>query len=203
LLVFALIAIPASVVAYFAASAVVDAYRLNEQITAPDGAANPLGSYAFSFRDVPQQLPDLKFVDAQNHPVTLASFRGRPLLLNIWATWCVPCRKEMPSLDRLQALVPPNALTVLTLSIDRQGVEAVKAFYDELHLRSLSIYVDPSSQAAAKLGLSGVPGTLLIDAQGREIGRKLGPAEWDSPEVLSILNAKLGITLPAKGASPT
>lgn len=200
MLVFAVLAIPASVLTYFAASAVVDAYRLTEQ--SADSSASPLGSYAFSFRQVPQSVPDVKFVDERNRSLTLADFRGHPLLLNIWATWCVPCRKEMPSLDRLQTLAAATGLKVLTLSIDRQGVEAVRSFYDELHLRSLGIYVDPTSQAAAILGLPGVPGTLLINAEGQEIGRKLGPAEWDSPDVLAILGARLGINLSSKAVSP-
>ena len=156
----------------------------------------PLSSQPFSFLDQPAPVPELNFVDGNNRPLSLADFRGRPVLLNLWATWCLPCRKEMPSLDRLQAKFDPSKFRVVTLSIDRGGIPAVKKFYADLSIKSLGIYVDQSGGALRQLGFFGVPGTLLIDPQGREIGRKLGPAEWDSPEVLAVLRQRLGLEAP-------
>lgn len=150
-------------------------------------------SYDFAFPSAPTPVPDLAFTDASGRKVLLSDFRGRPVVLNIWATWCVPCRKEMPSLDRLQAKFDPAKLLVLTLSIDLKGASVVNAFYQELRLHSLGVYVDPTGGAASKLGMPGVPGTLLIDAEGREVGRKLGPAAWDSPEVADVLRQYLGV----------
>ncbi len=129
-------------------------------------------------------VPDLAFIDGEGNPRTLADFRGRAVLLNIWATWCVPCRREMPTLDRLQAKLGGSDFEVVALSIDRNGLDAVKPFYRELGLKSLGIYIDQSGKAASKLGTLGVPTTLLIDREGREVARKLGPEEWDSPEVI-------------------
>ena len=151
-------------------------------------------SYEFAFPSAPAPVPDLAFADASGRKVLLSDFRGRPVVLNIWATWCVPCRKEMPSLDRLQAKFDPAKLLVLTLSIDFKGAPVVTEFYQQLGLHSLGVYVDPSGGAASKLGMPGVPGTLLIDAEGSEVGRKLGPAAWDSAEVVNVLRQHLGIT---------
>ena len=109
------------------------------------------------------------------------------VLLNVWATWCVPCRKEMPTLDRLQARLGGKDFLVIALSIDREGVAPVKRFYQELGLEKLAIYVDPSGKGSQALAIPGVPTTLLIDRQGREIARKMGPAEWDGQEMLSLV----------------
>src|SRR6516162_6368882 len=93
----------------------------------------------------------------------------------------------MPALDRLQAKVGGNEFLVIPLSIDRDGVAAVKRFYRELGLEKLGIYVDPSGQGSRALAIPGVPTTLLIDRQGREVARKMGAAEWDGPEMVSLL----------------
>jgi thiol-disulfide isomerase/thioredoxin len=178
---------------------------LNERTETPVAAAAdtagavpvPLSSQPFSFLDKPAAVPELKFVDGNERPVSLADFGGRAVLLNIWATWCLPCRKEMPSLDRLQAKFDPSKFLVLTLSIDRAGIRAVKKFYTDLGLKSLGIYVDQSGAALRQLGLFGIPGTLLINPGGEEIGRKLGPAEWDSPEVVTLLREHFDLE-PAK-----
>jgi len=109
------------------------------------------------------------------------------VLLNVWATWCVPCRKEMPTLDRLQAKLGGKDFLVIPLSIDREGVAPVKRFYQELKFEKLAIYVDPSGKGSQALAIPGVPTTLLIDRQGREVARKMGPAEWDGEETLSLV----------------
>src|SRR5216683_5311276 len=157
--------------------------------------------FSFTPLDRLRPVPELHFVDGDEQAMTLANFRGRTVLLNIWATWCVPCRKEMPTLDRLQAKLGGPDFQVITLSIDRGGVPVVKQFYEELGLKSLGIYVDQSGQAASALGAVGIPLTLLVDREGREIGRKLGPAEWDSPEVIDIIRQHLRLRPGANDAS--
>jgi thiol-disulfide isomerase/thioredoxin len=152
-----------------------------------------LGPQAFSFPDQPMAVTDLKFVDGTGKSISLADFRGRPLLLNIWATWCLPCRKEMPSLDRLQAKFDPRKFLVLPLSIDRGGIPAVEKFYEQLGLKSLGMYNDHSATTLQQVGLLGIPATLLINPEGREVGRKLGPAEWDSAEVAAVLQQHLAL----------
>ena len=160
---------------------------------AAETAAKPAATdpFKFSFFDQPRPVPELHFVDGEEHAMSLADFRGRAILLNIWATWCVPCRKEMPTLDRLQAELGGPDFQVVTLSIDHGGVPVVKQFYKELGLKALGIYVDQSGQAATALRTVGVPTTLLIDREGREVGRKLGPAEWDSPQVIAVIRERL------------
>ena len=126
-------------------------------------------------------LPDLRFVDGAGAPRSLSDFRGRVILLNLWATWCVPCRKEMPALDRLQAALGAPGFEVVALSLDQGGSPAVKSFYEELDLRALRIYVDQNGEALTKLGSVGIPLTLLIGRDGRELWRVVGPREWDQP----------------------
>jgi thiol-disulfide isomerase/thioredoxin len=148
-------------------------------------------SLGFSFLDEPRALSEIRFADGEGRDLSLGDFRERPILLNIWATWCIPCRKEMPALDRLQAKLGEAQLLVLALSIDRQGAPVVKQFYQELGLKALGVYVDQSGKAPRDLNTVGVPTTLLIDRDGREIGRKIGAAEWDSPESIALIRQHL------------
>ena len=158
--------------------------RQPAEATTPSPAS---GLPELSLFDQPRKVPEIRFSDAENRALTLADFRGKVVLLNIWATWCVPCRGEMPALDRLQAKLGGNAFVVLPLSIDRTGLPAVKRFYSALGLRKLGIYLDPSAAASRALDIPGVPTTLLIDRTGREAARKMGPAEWDAPETVALI----------------
>jgi thiol-disulfide isomerase/thioredoxin len=155
------------------------------------GGVEPSQNLQFSFLDRPVDLPEIRFVDGDGKGLSLHDFGGRPILLNIWATWCVPCRKEMPSLDRLQAKFDPSQFLVLTLSIDQRGIPAVKQFYQELGLKSLGIFVDQSGAVLGLVGAPGVPTTLFLNGEGQEIGRKIGPAEWDAPEAIALLRKHL------------
>ena len=141
--------------------------------------------------DPPQPVPDIRFVNADGKPHALSNFRGKVVLLSVWATWCAPCRKEMPALDRLQQTLGGPDFQVVALSIDNGGVAAVRRFYDEIGMRTLAIYVDSTAQATGKLRAQGIPTTLLLDREGLERWRKAGPAEWDSPEIVESLRAKL------------
>ncbi len=136
-------------------------------------------------------LANVEFEDGQGKKRTLADFRGKVVLLNVWATWCGPCRKEMPTLDRLQQRLGSAEFEVVALSIDRGGQAAVKSFFDEIDIQRLAIYVDATAEAGTKLGMIGVPTTLLIDREGREIARYTGPAEWDRPEVIETIQRYL------------
>jgi thiol-disulfide isomerase/thioredoxin len=165
--------------------------RPNRQpvVAAPVTAATGLissDSLRFSFLHKPRALPEIRFADGEGRSLSLGDFRGRPILLNIWATWCVPCREEMPALNRLQDELEARLL-VLPLSIDRQGAPVVKQFYEELGLKALGVYVDPAGKAPRDLNTVEVPTTLLIDRDGREIGRKIGAAEWDSPASIALI----------------
>jgi thiol-disulfide isomerase/thioredoxin len=141
----------------------------------------------FALHEHPRPVAEIRFANGQGEPMSLDDFRGKVVLLNIWATWCVPCRREMPTLDRLQAELGGLDFEVVALSVDRQGLRVVVDFYQELGLRQLGIYNDMSAEAPRKLKAPGIPTTLLLDRDGNELGRLLGPAEWDSPEMVSFL----------------
>jgi thiol-disulfide isomerase/thioredoxin len=178
------------------ATALALSYDLVLLMTPTDDVAAPTATTKdlhFSFLDQPAELPEIHFVDGAGRSLTLGDFRGRPILLNLWATWCVPCRKEMPSLDHLQAKFDPSRFLVLTLSIDRRGVPAIEQFYQELGLKSLSIYLDQPGATLQLLQAPGLPTTLFIDRDGKVIGRKIGPAEWDNPETIALLRKHLDL----------
>jgi thiol-disulfide isomerase/thioredoxin len=141
----------------------------------------------FVLYEAPKPVPDLHFQDAAGKPLRLADFHGKVVLLNLWATWCIPCRAEMPTLDRLQAQLGGPGFEVVAVSIDRGGMKAVDPFFREIKLVHLARYLDPSGEAAGHLGVLGLPTTLLIDPEGHELGRLVGPAEWDSTEMIAFL----------------
>jgi len=140
----------------------------------------------------PTPLPEVRFEDGAGNTLSLTDFRGKFIVLNVWATWCAPCREEMPSLDRLQQALGGPGFEVVALSIDQQGAQVVRKFFDEVGVKSLKLYIDPSAQAGLTLATVGLPTTFIVDRQGREIGRHVGPAEWDAPDVVEGLRDLLG-----------
>ena len=137
----------------------------------------------------PLETPEIAFQAGSGRKLVLDDFLGRVVLLNLWATWCAPCRAEMPTLDNLQAILGGSDFEVLALSLDQGGVQDVERFYRELGLRHLAVYVDPTTRAQRELRVLGLPTTMLIDADGFELGRLIGPTEWDSHEMVSFLRS--------------
>ena len=144
---------------------------------------------AFVYKPQPAELPALKFVDAKGEAKTLTDWRGKVVVLNLWATWCAPCRKEMPDLDKLQAELGGPKFEVVALGVDRGGVKAAEKFLQQVGNKSLALYVDPTAKLATELRVIGLPATLLIDAEGREIGRLLGPADWASEDAKKLVKS--------------
>ncbi|MEO6782657.1 MAG: TlpA disulfide reductase family protein [Bradyrhizobium sp.] len=140
----------------------------------------------FIIHDAPKPTAAIQFEDADGRSRSLADLQGKVVLLNIWATWCVPCRKEMPTLDRLQAALGAADFEVVALSIDRRP-DAVRKFFAEVGIQKLAMYLDSSAKATRELGAVGLPTSLLINCEGREIGRLIGPAEWDAPEMVEFV----------------
>lgn len=138
---------------------------------------------------------DLGFIDDTGREMTLADFAGTPLLVNFWATWCVPCREEMPALNALAAHYSSDALMVVPVNLDlgADGIEKARTFLDEEKLGNLPLYADPSYDAFERLKTNGValglPATLLVDAKGCELATLQGPAEWDTPDGYTALDA--------------
>jgi thiol-disulfide isomerase/thioredoxin len=146
---------------------------------------------AFVFKKAPEPLPDLLFLDGAGAQRSLKDWHGKVVLLNLWATWCAPCRKEMPALDRLRASLGSDKFDVVALSVDRTGLEGAKKFLDQINAQSLELYADPTAKISSQLRVAGLPATLLVDREGREIGRLTGPAEWDSAEAKRLIQAAL------------
>lgn len=127
------------------------------------------------------------FTDAEESERDLADLRGRGLVVNFWATWCPPCVREMPALDRLRADLAGSAVDVIAISEDFEGSPVVEAFFERNDIRHLEVYLDVRGRLAAQLRLAGLPTTVLIAADGREVGRIVGTAEWDRPDVAAFL----------------
>jgi len=157
---------------------------LLSEVVPPTGAPR---TFALTPYAKARLIANVGFEDGDGRKLRLADFRGKVVLLNIWATWCAPCRKEMPTLDRLQTRLGSGDFEVVALSIDRDGTPVVRRFFDEINVHALKVYVDTSTEAMSKLAIVGVPTTLFIDRKGREIARYTGVAEWDRPDVVGTI----------------
>ncbi len=142
---------------------------------------------SITWHAAPRHLPPFVFTSGSGGPMTLRYFRGRIVLLNVWATWCPTCRRELPTLDRLQKKLGGKDFEVVALSIDREGIEAIAPFFREIGVKDLHIYFDRRSAVLGEYVIVGLPTTLIIDRGGREIGRLTGPANWDTPELAGLL----------------
>lgn len=146
-------------------------------------------------QSTPAPMPELIFNDAEGNARKLSDFRGKTILLNLWATWCAPCRLEMPSLDRLQATSGSADFEVVAINIDTRNFEKSKQFLNDIKVVSLKAYADPSAKIFQDLKNSGkalgMPTTLLIDSQGCELGRMPGPADWASEDAQALIKAAI------------
>lgn len=142
-------------------------------------------------RPKPLTLPELTFAGPGGETKTLADFKGKIVLLNIWASWCVPCREEMPQLDKLQAELGAKDFDVVAVNIDRGGGDKAKKFLEETGATHLVPYADPSGKLFAAAKAVGMPTTLLIDRDGKEIGRLVGPADWGSEDAKRLIEAAI------------
>jgi thiol-disulfide isomerase/thioredoxin len=145
-----------------------------------------------------RSFADLSFSDAEGEPATVASFKGKRLLVNFWASWCVPCREEMPELDALAAKYNGDSFMVLPINLDvgEDGLEKGRAFLEQGGWANLPLYADPSFKAFDRLKAEavtvGLPATLLLDENGCELGVLQGPAAWNSPDGHRVVEALLG-----------
>ncbi len=142
--------------------------------------------------DAPRPLPDVPVTDIDGTSRSLSEYRGRLVLLNMWATWCAPCRAEMPGLDALQARLGGDDFQVVLVAVGRNPPAAIRRFFSEVGIENLDSLRDPKMKLAAPLGVFGLPVTLLVDPEGREVGRLVGDADWDSPEAVRFLATLLG-----------
>jgi thiol-disulfide isomerase/thioredoxin len=164
--------------------------RAPQREAAQGGSQETLGQ--FSPVVPPRPAPALEFSAGDGQPATLEDFKGHWVLVNLWATWCAPCIKEMPSLDRLQAQFGP-LLSVLAISEDHKGAETVDPFVAKLGLKSLKIYLDAGGKLVSSLGVSGLPTSYLIDPDGHIRARLEGAADWDAPKTRNDLEKLMGL----------
>jgi len=144
----------------------------------------------------PRRLPDLSFRDAAGATKTLADWRGRVVLFNLWATWCVPCRKEMPALDALEAKLGGKDFDVVAVNIDTRDPAKPRTWLGEAGVTHLAYYADPTAsvfQELKRVGRAfGMPTTLILDRDGCELASLAGPAEWSSDDALKLVTAAFG-----------
>ncbi len=132
-------------------------------------------------------VPAFTITDLEGKELTLDAFKGKVVVLNLWATWCVPCIKEMPSLERLSVKMKDKGVAVMSVSQDRGGLKQVGPFLEKHGLKYLPIYLDAKGATFKAIAGRGLPTTLVIDKEGREIGRLEGDAEWDGPHAVAII----------------
>ena len=137
--------------------------------------------------DPPAAPPAITFVDKNGTPHQLAEFLGHGMVINLWATWCVPCVAEMPALEALARSLAPDDIAVMPLSSDRGGLPKVQAFFDEHRISGLPILLDPKGAAGQAWDARGIPTTLIIDRMGRERARAEGAADWASPAAAELI----------------
>lgn len=155
---------------------------------------NPLSTGAmttFVFKPQPEPMPDVRFLNGKGEEVSLEDWQGKVVLLNVWATWCAPCREEMPALDRLQSELGSDKFQVVALAVDKSGLEGARKFLADIKVAKLEPFADPTARDGLALKVIGMPTTILIDREGREIGRLIGPAAWDSAEAKRLIEAQL------------
>lgn len=137
----------------------------------------------------PVDVPEAVLLDASEAEHTLAEYRGKWVVLNFWATWCAPCRAEMPSLDRLAVAMPEIA--VVPVATGRNAVEQIQKFYTEAGVVNLPVLRDPKSGFARSMGVLGLPVTVILNPKGQEVARLIGDAEWDSAAAQAVLRAMM------------
>lgn len=138
----------------------------------------------------PISVQPFNFTDSSGRQLSLLDFKGQHVLVNVWATWCPPCRKEMPALDRLQAkLGAAPEPQILAISVDAVSFDQLRAFYSVYEIRNLAVYNGNENDVLAAMGIGGLPTTLLIDHDGNEMARLIGPTTWDAPEIVKQLSS--------------
>jgi thiol-disulfide isomerase/thioredoxin len=164
------------------------AFLIGANVASADVAALRDGDMKkLALHETPVAIPEVVLLDAQDAEHSLADYRGKWVVLNFWATWCAPCRHEMPSLDRLQAALPEIA--VVPVATGRNAVAGIERFFGEVGIANLPILRDPTSELARGMAVMGLPVTVILNPEGQEVARLIGDAEWDSDSAKAIMAA--------------
>ncbi len=139
--------------------------------------------------DAPAEVPATAFTDKDGGEHALADWKGKVTLVNFWATWCAPCRKELPALDALNRDLGGEDFAVVTIAAGRNALPGITRLFDEVGVKTLPVYLDPKLQLSREMGVIGLPVSILLDREGREVARMSGDAEWDSDSARAIVKA--------------
>lgn len=145
-------------------------------------------SFATFFHKKPQATPQMEFKGEDDSLYNLSQFKGKVILVNIWATWCKPCLEEMLALDRLQKKLRQHNIEILPVSVDNKSVQEIEVFYDKLKVKHLPILID-QKRSYSQNDIMGLPSTLILNKEGQEVGRVVGAIDWDSQQVIDYLKA--------------
>ncbi|MDA0229092.1 MAG: TlpA family protein disulfide reductase [Proteobacteria bacterium] len=137
--------------------------------------------------DAARPLPAFKFVDVAGNHLSIEDFRGKVVALHFWATWCMPCRAEMPTVDAMQELLGGEDFTFVPLSVDRKGAKLVQQYYVDHGLTNMPLYIDEGMDAAHALRVNGLPYTILLNRDGQEIARIIGDRDWSTPDATALM----------------
>jgi thiol-disulfide isomerase/thioredoxin len=176
----------AAVIAVLAAAGVLYEMR-GGAVHAALGPPAALAPYAAA--KAPAPVPQVAILNGAGTRVSLASFKGRYVLLNLWATWCAPCVRELPALAKLKSAVADSHFDVVAVDVGRGTAQDARSFLDAHDAKALDTYVDSNLALLRSFGAYGLPLTILIDPQGREVGRAVGPAAWDTPDAIAYFKA--------------
>ena len=135
----------------------------------------------------PRPVPAIQFLDEDGNYLSLEDFRGKVVALQFWATWCFPCREELPTVDALQGELGGADFTFIPLSVDRDGAGLVRQYYTDNDIKNLSIYIDVGMDAARAMRVNGIPYTILLNREGMEIARVLGDRNWFTPDAIGLM----------------
>ena len=177
------VAVVYTAVSLLANSAWADVAALNALRTGDMGKLN--------FVTDPIPAPDTAFLDETGAEIHLSDLRGKVVLVNFWATWCAPCRIEMPHLAALQTARGGDDFAVVTIATGRNAPQAITRFFDEIGVTNLPLYTDPQQALAHDLGIMGLPVSLILNRDGAEVARLMGDADWASPDALALIDALL------------
>ncbi len=137
--------------------------------------------------DRARAVPAFKFLDIDGNYLSLKSFRGKIVALHFWATWCIPCREELPTVDALQDRLGGEDFTFVPLSVDRAGASLVRRYYADHGIKHLPVYIDEGMNAAQAMLVNGIPYTILLNREGKEISRILGDRNWTAPDAIALM----------------
>jgi thiol-disulfide isomerase/thioredoxin len=171
------------------------------QDSAPDDSDMPPAADVIQ-QAAPTPAPNLHFTDAAGRKLTLDAFRGRGLVVNLWATWCGPCVAEFPTLAAIAPQLALSKILVLPISIDAEGLKVVQPFYQTHAIRDVPILLDPDGSATDALNAAGIPITIIIDTQGRLVGTTQGASNWNTPRTIRLIQRLTGGNRDTGGIEP-